>query len=113
MRINCLLVLFFMGFAGPGVASEEDYKFCTVGGYFSGTNDKFLSGLAGHVAEKKNVFGTPICKAAWENGYRIGEKLSRTGKIEGSAEREIIHQATAFSAQIYETISSRINFSLP
>src|SRR5687768_3616051 len=110
MRINCLLVLFFMGFASPGVASEEDYKFCTIGGYFSGTNDKFLSGLAGHIAEKKHVFGDPICDAAWANGYRIGEKLTKTGKITEPAEREIINQATAFSAKIYETIASRLNF---
>jgi hypothetical protein len=110
MRMNCLLVIFFIVFSSPGIAAEEDYKFCTVGGYFSGTNDKFLSGLAAHVAQKKNIFGNPICNAAWENGYRIGEKLSETGKIKEPAEREIIHQATAFSAKIYEAISSRINF---
>ncbi len=110
MRMNCLLVIFLVVFSSPGFASEEDYKFCTVGGYFSGTNDKFLSGLAAHVAQKKKVFGSPICNAAWENGYRIGEKLSETGKIKEPAEREIVHQAAAFSAKIYEAISSRINF---
>lgn len=112
MRVRLFLLSFFIAFSsiGIGVASEEDYKLCTIGGYFSGTNDKFLSGLAGHIAEKKHVFGDPICEAAWANGYRIGQKLTKTGKITEPAEREIINQATAFSAKIYETIASRLNF---
>ena len=110
MRVRLFLLSFFIAFPSIGVASEEDYKLCTIGGYFSGTNDKFLSGLAGHIAEKKHVFGDPICEAAWANGYRIGQKLTKTGKITEPAEREIIHQATTFSAKIYETIASRLNF---
>ena len=107
---NLFLLLFFAVFSSTVTATEEDYKLCTIGGYFSGTNDKFLSGLAAHIAEKKHVFGDPICDAAWANGYRVGEKLTKTGKIKDPSEREIIQQATAFSSRIYETISSRIKF---
>lgn len=107
---NLFLLLFLSVFSSTVTAIEEDYKLCTIGGYFSGTNDKFLSGLAAHIAEKKHVFGDPICDAAWANGYRVGEKLTKTGKIKDPSEREIIHQATAFSSKIYETISSRIKF---
>jgi hypothetical protein len=107
---NLFLLLFLLVFSSTVTATEEDYKLCTIGGYFSGTNDKFLSGLAAHIAEKKHVFGDPICDAAWANGYRVGEKLTRTGKIKDPSEREIIQQATAFSSKIYETISSRIKF---
>jgi hypothetical protein len=110
MRMKLFLLSFFIAFPTLGIASEEDYKLCTIGGYFSGTNDKFLSGLAGHIAGKKHVFGDPICEAAWANGYRIGEKLTTKGKTTEPAEREIIRQATAFSAKIYETIASRVNF---
>ena len=110
MRMKLFLLSFFISFPTLGIASEEDYKLCTIGGYFSGTNDKFLSGLAGHIAGKKHVFGEPICKAAWDNGFRIGEKLTKAGKIKDPAEREIVQQATEFSTKIYETISSRINF---
>ncbi len=107
---NLFLLLFLLVFSSTVTATEEDYKLCTIGGYFSGTNDKFLSGLAAHIAEKKHVFGDPICEAAWANGYRVGEKLTKTGKIKDPSEREIIQQATAFSSRIYETISSRIKF---
>lgn len=107
---NLFLVLLGLSFSSAVAASEEDYKLCTIGGYFSGTNDKFLSGLAAHIAEKKHIFGDPICEAAWANGYRVGEKLTKTGKIKESAEREIVQQATAFSSKIYETISSRVKF---
>lgn len=107
---NLFLLLFLAVFSSTVTANEEDYKLCTIGGYFSGTSDKFLSGLAAHIAEKKHVFGDPICDAAWANGYRVGEKLTKTGKIKDPSEREIIQQATAFSSKIYETISSRIKF---
>ena len=53
---NLFLLLFFAIFSSTATATEEDYKLCTIGGYFSGTNDKFLSGLAAHIAEKKHVF---------------------------------------------------------
>lgn len=107
---NLFLLLFLLVFSSTVTATEEDYKLCTIGGYFSGTSDKFLSGLAAHIAEKKHVFGDPICDAAWANGYRVGEKLTKTGKIKDPSEREIIHQAAVFSSKIYETISSRIKF---
>ncbi len=110
MKMKWLWILFCMTFSTASIATEEDYKLCTMGGYFSGTNDKFLSGLAGHIAARKHVFGDPICKAAWANGFRIGEKLTKTGKIKDPAEREIVQQAIEFSSKIYETISSRINF---
>ena len=87
---NLFLLLFLLVFSSTVTATEEDYKLCTIGGYFSGTNDKFLSGLAAHIAEKKHVFGDPICEAAWANGYRVGEKLTKTGKIKDPSEREII-----------------------
>ncbi|SEK98751.1 hypothetical protein [Nitrosovibrio tenuis] len=110
MRIKFFLTIFFLAFSSPSIATEKDYKLCTIGGYFSGTHDKFLSGLAAHIAQKKNVFGTPICNAAWENAFRIGEKLYKTGRVQEQAEGEIIQQAAAFSAKVYDAISARIDF---
>ncbi|MCC2683062.1 MAG: hypothetical protein K0S36_2626 [Nitrosospira multiformis] len=110
MRMRWLVILVFLSFSGPGIAAEQDYRLCTVGGYFSGTQDKFLSGLAAHIAQKKHIFGNPICNAAWENAFRIGEKLYKTGRIQDQAEGEIIHQAAAFSSKVYDAISARIDF---
>ena len=102
--------MFFIGFSSLSFAGEQDYRLCTVGGYFSGTHDKFLSGLAAHIAQKKHIFGNPICNAACENGFRIGEKLYKTGRVQDQAEEEIIHQAAAFSSKVYDAISARIDF---
>ncbi len=110
MRTRFFLAVLFLTFSSAGVASEKDYQLCTVGGYFSGTHDKFLSGLAAHLAQKKHVFSNPICKAAWENGFRIGEKLYKTGKVQEQAEEEVIHQAAAFSGKVYDAISARIDY---
>ena len=59
---------------------------------------------------QKNIFGNPICNAAWEKAFRIGEKLYKTGRVQDQAEGEIIHQAAAFSSKVYDAISARIDF---
>ena len=111
MRNASFLVVAVLGFSSAGVlAAEKDYKICTVGGFFSATHDKFQSGLAAHIAKKKHLIGDPICSALWDNGYRIGERLSKTGKVKEDAEEEVVHQAAEFSEKLYETISKRIDF---
>lgn len=111
MRNASLLVVAFLSFSSPGVlAVEKDYRLCSVGGFFSGTNDKFQSGLAAHIAKKKHLIGDPICSALWGNAYKIGEKLSKTGKVKEEAEEEVVEQARAFSEKIYEAISKKIDF---
>lgn len=110
MKTKWLLLIFILSFSNASLAADRDYKLCTIGGYFSGANDKFLSGLAGHIAKKKHFLADLICTAAWENAYRIGEKIGKTGKIKDQADQEVVHQATEFSTKVYEAISSRINF---
>ena len=111
MRNASFLVIALLGFSSPNVlAVEKDYKLCNVGGFFAGTNDQFQSGLAAHIAKKKHLLGDPICSALWGNAYRIGEKLSKTGKVKEEAEEEIVHQAAEFSEKIYEAISKKIDF---
>lgn len=83
-----------------GFAAEKDYPLCTVGGYFSGSGDKFLSELAKNIAQKRNIFGDPICNAAWKNGYKTGENFSKTGKPKNQAEKFVSQQAAEFRAQV-------------
>src|SRR4051794_9770785 len=82
MRKKWLSLIFLAAFSSPGFAAEKDhkpvakaekdYKICTVGGYYSGTDDKFLAGLATHMAQKRNILHDPICGALWRNAYKIG-----------------------------------------
>lgn len=103
-RLGVLPVLFSLtlgiAYPGSGVAAEKDYPLCTVGGYFSGSGDKFLSELAKNIAQERNVFGDPICNAAWKNGYKTGENFSRTGKTKNHAEKFVFQQAAEFKAQV-------------
>lgn len=102
-NISAALPAFFsllsvIAFPGSSVAAEKDYPLCTMGGYFSGSGDKFLSELARNVAQKRNILGDPICNAAWKNGYKAGENVSRTGKPQNLAEKFVFQQAAEFRA---------------
>jgi len=90
--------------------AEKDYKICTVGGYYSGTDDKFLAGLATHMAQKRNILHDPICGALWRNAYKIGANVTKTGAIHDQAEEIAVKEATEFSRRIYESVSRNIDF---
>ena len=93
-------LIVFIAFSTLSIAAGKDYPLCTLGGYFSGSGDKFLSEIARNTAQKGNIFGDPICKAAWRNGYKAGENLSRMGKPQNQAEQFVFQQAAEFRAQI-------------
>jgi hypothetical protein len=90
----------FIAFSNPSIASGKDYPLCTLGGYFSGSGDKFLSELARNIAQKGKIFGDPICNAAWKNGYKAGENFSKTGRPQNHAEQFVFQQAAEFRAQV-------------
>lgn len=110
MRLKWFLIMLFFAFSSPSFAVEKDYKICNAGGFFSGTNDKFLSGLAAHMAKKKHILDDPICTALWKNASRMGEKLSETRRVREQAEEEVLHQAAVFSAKVYEAVSAGIKY---
>ena len=49
-----LLIFVLAAFSSPSIAADKDYTMCSTWGYFMGHGDKFLEGLAGHVAAQKN-----------------------------------------------------------
>ena len=81
MQWKYLWLVLLFAFSGATGAENEDYKICAVGGYFSGAEDKFLSGLAAHLASKKKILTSPICVAVWKNAHAFGVHHSKTGKI--------------------------------
>jgi hypothetical protein len=120
MKMKLLSLIFFAAFSSPGFAAEKDhkpavkaekdYKICTVGGYYSGTDDKFLAGLATHMAQKKDILHDPICGALWRNAYKIGATVTKTGAIHDQAEEIAVKEATEFSRRVYESVSRNITF---
>ena len=91
-------------------AEDDKYKICFVKGFFDGANENFLAGLAWHIAVKKNVIDDPLCTAAHQNAYAIGNKLTKTGKVENQNEEKILSYAMDFKKQVYDFISSNIRF---
>ena len=120
MRTKWLALLFLAAFSSRGFAAdkdhkpvaqtEKDYKICTVGGYYSGTDDKFLAGLATHMAQKRNILHDPICGALWRNAFKIGATVTKTGAIHDEAEEIAVKEATEFSRKVYEAVSRNITF---
>jgi sugar/nucleoside kinase (ribokinase family) len=78
---------------------------CIVGGYFSGAQDKFMSGLATHMLEEKGVLGAASCSSAWRNAYDVGVSFSKSGKIANSSEAEVVKHAAEFSAKVYSSVA--------
>ena len=110
MKMKWFSLMFFAIFSSSGIAAEKNYTICTAGGYFAGADDKFLSGLAMHIAQRRNIHNDPICGALWRNAHKIGAIVSKTGKIHDEAEGNVVHDATEFSGKVYEVVGSKINF---
>ena len=120
MKMKWLSFVLFAAFSSPGsavekdhkppVGMEKDYKICTVGGYYSGADEKFLSGLVTHIAQKRNILQDPICGALWRNAYKIGATVTKTGTIHNEAEEIAVKEATEFSRKVYEAVSRNIGF---
>jgi len=88
-----------------GINAEEDkYEICFVNGYFSGADDKFMMGLATEVTIKENVFLDPMCTAAHQLAYKVGDKFSSTGKYDSEQELKIIMYASEFRSKVNKAI---------
>ena len=59
MKMQWIAIVLFVGFSSSSMAAEQDYRLCTVGGYFSGTQDKFLSGLVAIFQKRKKSSAIP------------------------------------------------------
>lgn len=84
--------------------AETAEQLCTAGGYYSGAQDQFLSGLAAHILNQRNQLGTPACGALWREAVKVGEHFSKTGKLRQSDER-VISEAGNFSRKVYDAIT--------
>jgi hypothetical protein len=77
---------------------------CTAGGYFSGAQARFLSGLAVHILVKKGAFTTEPCKTAWAEAYDVGVSFSKSGRVANGSEAEIAKHAAQFSERVYAAV---------
>lgn len=91
-------------FSASIFAADESERLCTAGGFYTGAKDEFLSNLSMHILAKRGEFGTAKCSALWRSALDAGERISRSGQISSSTDKEIVDTATAFSSRIYSSI---------
>lgn len=100
-KITSALALMFLSTC---CYAENADQMCTAGGYYSGAQDRFLSGLAIHILNQRNELSTPACGALWREALEVGEHFSKTGKARESDAR-VIAEAANFSRKVYDGIT--------
>ena len=91
------------------VIAADKFSICSSGGFYSGAENKFLSGLALYMANKYNVIKDPECTSNWKAGERVARNFTETGKLTNDFERTVVERATEFSDQVYAKISNGID----
>ena len=110
MRVLIKIILILLTLAPPAMAAEANLEICNAGGYFSGAQDRFMSGLAMHILTTQGQFGTPTCSALWKSAYDVGASVSRTGKFANNNEAEITKQAANFAEKVYSATAKNMGF---
>ncbi len=101
VRIAILLIVSVLStntFAG------ETEQLCTAGGYYSGAQDRFMSGLAMHILQKRGELESKICSSLWQQAFEVGERFSKTGQMK-STDSAVIDGVSAFSTRVYASVA--------
>ncbi len=106
--ITPLLIL--LAFNSQVIAKDSNLEVCTAGGYYAGAQEHFISGLAMHILQNQDQFGTKNCSALWETAYSVGVSFSKTGKIANENEALILQYAANFRKRVYSAISSDMGY---
>ena len=109
MRLLITTLILFAS-ATSAIAADEDLNICNAGGYYSGAQDHFMSGLAQHILHKRGLLGTVTCSAHWKSAYFVGASVSRTGNIANTNEAEIVKQASSFSEKVYSNMATSMGY---
>ena len=110
IKVKNIIVVFLSIFSVNTYSAVNEYNICTAGGYYTGADDKFLSGMAMHIAVKRGVFGDERCSAEWRSAFETGKYFSHNGKFRNQSDKEIAKLASKFSSQVYESISVNIDY---
>lgn len=102
--IRKIIVAFAVAGLSPFCCAESAEQLCTAGGYYSGANDQFMSGLAAHILNQRNQLSTPSCGALWREAVEVGQHFSKNGKARPSDAR-VIAEAANFSLKVYDSIT--------
>jgi len=97
--------------APPSYSSDKFDDICTAGGYFSGAEQRFLTGLTQYYLFNKGAYTESKCSALWAYAYDVGAYLSRNAKIRNKNDEEILRKAMTFRDKVYDAVLK--NMRLP
>jgi len=103
-RFKTTLIVFLFLYAAPSYSSDAVDNICNAGGYYSGAEDRFLSGLATHILAKKGIMNNSKCTALWQYAYNVGAYFSRNGKFKNPSDSDVALSASKFATKAYDSI---------
>ena len=101
--VTAFLLLFVL-ISPPVCASESIDEVCNAGGYYSGAEDRFLSGLASYILAKKGIVKNAKCSALWAYAYDVGAYFSKNGKVKNQGDEEMVTKASEFASHVYDSV---------
>jgi len=105
-----LLILLYLFASSYALADNDPYAICSTGGFFRGTNNKFMSGITTHIISRKKIFNNPTCIELHNKSFKIGRKLVAGDNINNQQEIKIINSANDFREKVYKTISVQMGY---
>lgn len=95
----------------PSAGAESDpYAICSIGGFFRGTGNKFMSGITTHIITRKNIFDNPTCIKLHNRSFKLGRKIVAGENVNQPSEIKIINDANDFRENVYKTVSKQMGY---
>lgn len=111
MLNKCLMILCLsVSFHSANAAEDDPYAICSIGGFFRGTSNKFMSGITTHIITRKEMSNDTRCISLHNKSFQLGRKVVAGDNINDPADLDIINMASDFRENVYETISAQMGY---
>lgn len=110
MKKYLLMFLLYLSIAVNAFADSDSYGICSTGGFFGGTNNKFMSGITAHIISRKEISNNAACIKLYNQAFKLGRKIAAGDNINNPQEIKIINKANDFRAKVYNTISTQMGY---
>lgn len=104
--------MLFLFFIAPSnvVADSDPYAICSIGGFFRGTDNKFMSGITTHIISRKQIFDDPTCITLHNKSFQLGRKVVAGENTNNQDELKVINDANDFREKVFKSISTQIGY---
>lgn len=96
-KVILMILLVLVSYAAN--AKDDNYKYCSIAGYFTGVEDHFYASIASRKMWEL-YFNDSICSALYRDGLNIGKSVKKNNSAKEGSEVDIFSQAAEFKAKI-------------